>query len=152
MSAVNSTSFANKKPILEGDLITTVGTTSGSLGSQVLLSAQDGVDHLISSMAVTPTKATNLVILRFSIYATNDSNIEIREGASVLATIDGVVTGTRTINLVLEDVSIATHTYDCYTIFDTQLYQYSTTGFILYAAPVDIDDTHSTKNANIISG
>ena len=152
MSAVNSTTFANKKPLLEGDLTKSVGTTAGSTGVQVSLSGLQSGDVSRGTIVVTTTETSNLVILRFSQYATNDSNIEIREGANVLAVVDAGSTSTRTINLVLEDVSVATHTYTCFTVFDTQMYQYSTTGQVLYGAPVDIADTHSTKNANIISG
>ncbi len=152
MSAVNLTTFANKKPLLEGDLTKSVGTTAGSTGVQVSLSGLQSGDVSRGTIVVTTTETSNLVILRFSQYATNDSNIEIREGANVLAVVDAGSTSTRTINLVLEDVSVATHTYTCFTVFDTQMYQYSTTGQVLYGAPVDIADTHSTKNANIISG
>ncbi len=153
MSAVNSTSFTNRKPKLDGDLTKSVGTTAGSVGGQIgTISTGDMADHLIGTMTVTPTEASNLVILRFSIRGTNDSNIEIRESANVLAVVDGVSTGTRTINLVLEDISVEAHTYTCFTVFDTQFYQYWQSGSVLYGAPVNIDDTHNTKNANIISG
>lgn len=153
VSAVNSTTFANKKPLLEGDLTKSVGSTVGSLGGQIAtISTGDTNDHLIGTMTVTPTEASNLIILRFSIRGTNDSNIEIRESANVLAVVDGSSTGTRTINLVLEDVSVEAHTYTCFTVFDTQFYQYWPSGAVLYGAPVDITDTHSTKNANIIRG
>jgi hypothetical protein len=156
MSAVNSTSFTNRKPKLDGDLTKSVGTTAGSVaGNLGGLSSIDGADHLRGTMIVTVTEAVNLVILRFSQYATNDSNIEIRESANVLAVADGSVTGTRTINLVLENVSVGAHTYTCFTVFDGTIYQYAQAnpgGTVLYGAPVDIADTHSTKNANIISG
>ena len=152
VSAVNSSTFANKKPNLAGDLTKSVGTTAGSTGVQVILSGLQNGDVLRGTMNITTTETSNLVILRFSQYATNDSNIEIREGANVLAVVDAGSTSTRTINLVLEDVSVGAHAYTCFTVFDTQMYQYSTTGQVLYGAPVDIDDTHSTKNTNVISG
>ncbi len=153
VSAVNSTTFTNKKPILEGDLTKNVGSTVGSLGGQIAtISTGDTSDHLIGTMTVTPTEASNLIILRFSIRGTNDSNIEIRESANVLAVVDGSSTGTRTINLVLEDVSVEAHTYTCFTVFDTQFYQYWPSGAVLYGAPINVDDTHSTKNTNVISG
>ena len=153
VSAVNTTSFANKKPLLEGDLTTSVGTTAGSVaGNLGGLSGISGGEFLRGTMVITVTEAVNLVILRFSQYSTNDSNIEIRESANVLAVADGVSTGTRTINLVLEDVSVEAHTYTCFTVFDTQFYQYWPSGAVLYGAPVNVDDTHSTKNANIIRG
>ncbi len=156
MSAVNSSTFANKKPLLEGDLTSSVGTTAGSTaGNLGGLSSFDSADHLRGTMVVTVTEAVNLVILRFSQYATNDSNLEIRESANVLGVVDGSVTGTRTLNLVLENVSIGAHTYTCFTVFDGTGYQYAQAnpgGTVLYGAPVDIADTHSTKNSNIISG
>jgi len=153
MSAVNSSSFANKIPKLDGVLTKSVGSTVGSLGGQIAtISTGDTSDHLIGTMTVTPTEASNLVILRFSIRGTNDSNIEIREGAVVIASVDGSSTGTRTINITLEDVSVEAHTYTCFTVFDTSFYQYWPSGAVLYGAPVNIDDTHNTKNTNVISG
>ena len=101
MSAVNSTSFANRKPKLEGDLTksgtTIVGTSAGNTG----LSGIQGGEVLRGTIVVTPTDALNLVFLKFSQYATQDSNIQIREGATVIATVDAGATGTRTINIVL---------------------------------------------------
>ncbi len=156
VSAVNTTTFANKKPLLEGDLTKSVGTTAGSTaGNLGGLSGISGGEFLRGTMVLTPTEAKNLVILRFSQYSTNDSNIEIREGANVLAVVDGSVTGTRTINLVLENVSVEAHTYTCYVLQDVSIFQYAQAnpgGTVLYGAPVDIADTHSTKNSNIISG
>ena len=153
VSAVNSTSFANRKPKLDGDLTKSVGSTVGSLGGQIgTISTGDTADHLIGTMIVTTTEALNLVILRFSIRATNDSDIEIREGANLIASVNGTVTGTRTINVVIEDVSVGAHTYNCSTIFDTLFYQYWPSGAVLYGAPVNVDDTHTTKNSNILSG
>ncbi len=101
---------------------------------------------------VTPTEALNLVFLKFSQYATLDSNIQIREGATVIDTVDGVVTGTRTISIVLEDVSVATHTYSCYTQRDSIDYQYAagSGGTIFFGTSANMTDTHSTKNSNII--
>jgi len=134
---------------LGGTLTTTVGTTVGNVGDQIgTISTGDSLDHLIGTMVVTTTEAVNLVILRFSIRATNDSNIEIREGTTEIATVDGSGTGTRTINIVLEDVSVGSHTYNCSTIFDTQFYQYWISGSVLYGAPVNIDDTHDLAGSN----
>lgn len=147
----------NRTPVgeLTGSVTKNVGTTAGSTGSQTTLSGLVSSDVSRGSVTVTPTEATNLVILRFSTYATNDSNIEIREDTDVLATVDAGGTGTRTINLVLEDVTVESHTYTGYTVFDTQSYQYSTGGTIFYGAPVNVADTHTAEAKplnNIIQG
>jgi hypothetical protein len=154
MSAVNSSTFANRKPKLDGVLTksgtTIVGTSAGNTG----LSGIQGGEVLRGTIIVTPTEAVNLVFLKFSQYATQDSNIQIREGGDVIATVDAGATGTRTINIVLEDVSVATHTYSCYTQFDTIVYQYGNAsgGTVFVGVTANMDDTHSTKNTNVISG
>ncbi len=158
MSAVNSTTFANRKPNLTGALITTVGTPQFSSGGNGNLSGLQGGDVLVTSQTFTPTESTNLIILNFSIYATNDVDISIKEGATTLATFNAGATGTRTLTHVVEDATVASHTYTYNLIRDTTDYQYGASGGfgnngpIVYGVVVDIDNTQSTKNANIIRG
>jgi len=158
VSAVNSTTFANRKPKLEGDLTTTVGTQQGSSGGNGNLSGLQGGDVGLGSFSFTPTSAINLVILRLSVHVTNNAFVSIKEGAVTLATAGGSGTGTRTVSFVVEDDTIAAHTYTFNIIRNALDYQYGQSGGFGANGPItsgvgiDIDDTHSTKNANIISG
>jgi len=154
MSAVNSSTLANKKPKLEGDLTKSgtsiVGTSAGNTG----LSGLTNTDVLRGTIVVTPTEALNLVFLKFSQYATQNSEIEIREDANVLASATGGNPGTRNINIVLEDVTVETHTYSCYATYEGVLYQYGNAsgGTVFVGVTANMDDTHSTKNTKIIGG
>jgi len=129
---------------LTGDLTKSLGTTTGTTGSNVNLSALQSGEVLVGTIIVTPFNPLNLIIMRFSQFATQDSNIQIREGATVIATVDGSSTGGRVINTSIEDASVETHTYSCYTQFDTLQYQYAQTGgTILYGSVVNLTDTHA---------
>ncbi len=158
MSAVNSTSFANRKPKLEGDLTTTVGTPAGSTGGNGNLSSLQGGDVVLGSFSFTPTQAKNLTILRLSVHVTNDAFVSIKEGATTLATAGGSGSGTRTVSFVVEDATIAAHTYTFNIIRNGINYQYGQSGGFGANGPItsgvgiDLDDTHSTKNTNIIQG
>lgn len=155
------TNIKNRTPIgdLSGDLTTTPQTpqaTSGSSAPGSGLSVGDTFDHLLATIILTPTKAKNLVILRWSVEATNNSDITIDEGATELGRINGTVTGLRTLNIVLEDVSISTHTYNFWTRFDGSFYQYGVSpGLEWFGQVIDIDDTHAStakKLDKIIGG
>jgi len=152
------TGIKNRTPIgtLSGDLIKTVGTSLGTTGTQVGgLSAQDSIDHELTSIILTPTEANNLIILKLSVNATNDSDITINEGGTELGRINGTGTGTRTLNVILENVSVSTHTYTFFTRVDTQPYQYGNQAIVVYGVVVNIADTHesSAKKLNkIIDG
>ena len=158
VSAVNSTTFVNRKPKLSGALITTVGTPQFSSGGNGNLSSLQSGDVLVTSQTFTPTESTNLIILNFSIHVTNDADISIKEGATTLATFNAGSTGTRTLTHVVENTTVASHTYTYNIIRDTLDYQFGQSGGfgangpIVYGVVVDLDDTHSTKNANIIRG
>jgi len=155
MSVINSNTFANKKPNLTGDLTTTVGTQQGTGGSQGGgLSTQDSSDHLLGQVTIEPTEATNLIILRFSVYATNDSDITIDDSVTgEVGRIDGSGDNARTLDLVLTNVSTAEHIYTYNTRVQTNPYQYGLApGIVVYGVEVNVADTHATKNSNIISG
>ena len=158
MSAVNSTTFSNKKPKLEGD--TSYGTTgpNGSSGGNGNLSGLQSGNVGIGGFSFTPTSASNVAFLRASVYVTNDAFVRIFEGATELASTGGSGTGTRTVSFVVENTTVGLHSYS-YTIVRNGLdYQYGASGGfgnngpISQGSAVDIIDTHNTKNTNIIRG
>lgn len=135
---------------LGGSLSKSGTTIVGSGGSNVGLSGLQNGEVLRGNIIVTPTSAVNLVFLKFAQYATNDSNIQIREGTTDIGTVDGGSTGTRTVNVVLEDVTVETHTYSCYTQIDTQQYQYAAAagGSTLVGTTANMIDTHDLDGSN----
>ena len=130
---------------LTGNLTKCLGSTDGSTGGIVILSALLSGEVLIVNIIVTPVSPVNLIILRFSQFATQDSDIQIREGATVIATVNGGGTGVRNINTSIEDVGVSTHTYSCYTQPGILQYQYAQGGggTVVYGAAVNLTDTHA---------
>lgn len=130
---------------LSGDLTKDVGTSQGTTGSQTGgLSGGDSADHLLTTIVLTPTEANNLIILKLSVNATNQSDITIDEGGTELGRIDGTSSGTRTLNVILENVSVAAHTYTFFTRVDGGFYQYGNQAIVVYAVVVNLDDTHAS--------
>ncbi len=158
MSAVNSSTFANKKPNLEGDI--SYGTTgpTGSIGGNGNLSVLQAGDVGIGGFSFTSTSASNVAFLRASVYVTNDAFVRILEGPSILASAGGSGTGTRTVSFVVENTTVGLHTYSYTIIRNGTDYQYGASGGfgnngpISQGSAVDIIDTHNTKNPNIIRG
>lgn len=151
------TGIKNRTPVgtLSGSLDVSVGSQAGRNGDQGSLSGGGTVDVLVTSVVVTPTEASNVIILKWSVYRTNSSNIEIREGANVIATINGSSTGILTINTTIADVSVASHTYNCWVLAEgVQFFQIGDE-WVTFGAAVNVDDTHasSAKKLNkIIEG
>ena len=155
MSAVNTKTLTNKKPNLEGDVTTvTTGPESSTMTNFGLSGLQNG-DVGVGGFSFTPTTTLNVAFLRVSVYITNDAFIKIFEGAIELASAGGSGTGTRTVSFVVKNTTAEVHNYS-YTIVRNGLdYQYGNGGnnsTITSGAGVDIIDTHTTKNTNIISG
>lgn len=149
------TAFRNKKPKLLGDFSITVGTPLGTLGGNINLSSIDFSDHQLGTLTLTPTKPKNLILLNLSVFATNNSNASIKEGATTIgAEFNGIVTGNRTFLRIIENASLSAHVYTFNTIFDTQPYQYGKApgGFTFFGMVIDIEESHDTKNTNLISG
>lgn len=129
---------------LSGALSKSVSSQTGRNGAQGILSTGGTNDILVTSITVTPTKASNLIILKWSAYRTNDSNMEIREGANVIATINGSSSGVLTLNTIIEDASVSAHTYNFYVLFGGLFFQIGDL-WVTYGAVVNIDDTHAAE-------
>ena len=148
MSAVNNSTFANKKPVLEGDVTTvTTGPESSTMTNFGLSGLQSG-DVGVGGFSFTPTTEKNVSFLRISVYVTNNAFVRILEGATILASAGGSGTGTRTVSFVVKDTSIGLHSYS-YTIVRNGLdYQYGNGGNnspISTGSGVDIIDTHAAE-------
>ena len=155
MSAVDSSPFANKKPQLEGDVTTvTTGPESSTMTNFGLSALQTG-DVGVGGFSFTTTTTLNVAFLRCSVYVTNNAFIKIFEGAVELASAGGSGTGTRTVSFVVKNTTADVHNYSYTIVRNGTDYQYGNGGnnsTITSGAGVDIIDTHTTKNTNIISG
>ena len=167
-SAVNNHVFGNKRPKLSGSLS---GGTSSVIAA-IVTSVQNRSGpaiYTVESRPVTVTTLTNIVFGRGWIQELNGVGgiitylAKIRRdnaltGDIVASASQGVISGNFTFNLSFEelDVSIGAHTY-YYTIeivgTTTVL---APVPFRLYSGGVgwaiSVNDTHSTKNNNIIKG
>ena len=126
---------------LTGSLTKDNGTPVGSSATSPGLSSLESGTVQIGSFAVTPTESSNLIIFKFDLVVTQDANIQIKEGANVLAT--SGTSGDRTINHTEEDVSVETHTYTFFVNAGAVQYQYHVGGQFILAVAVNVDDTHA---------
>ena len=174
MSAVNSTTFANKKPNLTGNVTPLDGvnqlsypTVTGSGGTAVI---DNFAETIYTSVSLTATEASNKGFFRKTAALDTPSGtsatFRVREddinGAILTSTSIGAsFSGSVSMSVTITDQPIGARTY-VYTIQLTgspgDFYRFhgnastSVSPNTTVAYIVDIDDTHNTKNPNIIRG
>jgi len=133
---------------LTGDLTTVTKGPEGSSGGNGNLSSLQSGDTGVGGFSFTPTTEKNVAFLRISVFTTNDSLVQIKEGAVVLASAGGA-TGTKTVSHVVKDTTIGLHSYSYTIVKQVSNYQFGESGGFGNNGPissgsgVDIIDTHA---------
>ena len=163
MSAVNSSTFANKKPNLSGTVISDLTVTQSFPAPAAGTCSGSQLDfQTIGSTSATVSFAINELFLRgqarFNLSSSNAMDVRIiRDGntGDVLASLTTPVTvnSTWTLSHTILNETVAAHTYQ-WQIRNTNNPGETScvTNTAFYNMLSEANDTHSTKNANIISG
>ncbi len=163
MSAVNITTFSNKKPNLSGTVtsdLTIVQTFPSPAAGTCSGSQLDW--QTIGSTSATVSFAINELFLRgqarFNLSSSNAMDVRIirdSDTGDVLATTTTAVTtnGTWTLSHTILNETVAAHTYQ-WQIRNTNNPGETScvTNTAFYNMLSEANDTHNTKNANIIRG
>ena len=162
MSAVNSSTFTNRKPNLSGTVISDLTVTQSFPAPAAGTCSGDQLDfETIGSTSATVSFAINELFLlgqaRFNLSSASSMSVRlIRDGdtGDIIASLNtGVSTnGTWILSTTLINETVAAHTYQ-WQILSSQPGENScVTNTAFYNMLSEANDTHSTKNANIIGG
>ena len=163
VSAVNSTSFVNKKPNLTGTVTSdlTIVQTFPTPAAATSCTGQAVNFTTIGSTSLTVSQAVNEIFIRglagFRLSSANSMDVQIIESVTldVLASLNtGVTTsGTWTLQATIIDETVGSHTYNWQIKMNSGAAETCCVeNEVFYNMLSEANDTHNTKNANIISG